>query len=144
MSRVPSYRVEEYSYQSYTEEGSRKFGQWLSNQDWLERRTQTSVDGKVSCLHDVFSKGMEHPLNGRLDAKKNRVSPSGWRTHCVISYGKEEDYSDALGGEVAGCHSRREFQLLYRKESRRVTRTYSRASSRILTEGTSTKRSSGC
>ena len=78
MSRVPDYRVEEYSYYQVNEEGSRKFGQWLVEQDWTGVTSVEAIDNKVEALHQLFQEGITHSFGFRTRKKKS--SEPVWMT----------------------------------------------------------------
>ena len=78
MSRVPEYRVEEYSYYHINQEGKNKFGKWLSGNDWRGVMTAGDVDAKVDKLHESFEKGISESFEYRTRKKKS--SEPVWMT----------------------------------------------------------------
>ena len=82
MPRVPSYRVEEYSYNHISEEGDRRFEAWIRNQDWsLIKNSGQHPDEQVEILHAVFKKGMDQAYPVKRRKKKDSEPP--WMTDWI-------------------------------------------------------------
>ena len=81
MPRVPDYRVEQYSYFHYTQEGNKRFGNWLAKQKWEGILLERDVHKKVSNLHDLFEKGTSESYEWKTRVKK--TSEPVWMTDSI-------------------------------------------------------------
>ena len=71
MSKVPEYKIEEYTYFHETPEGNSKFGTWLTKQDWAELLAAEDVDRKVEILHDLFNEATAYSYEWKVRKKKS-------------------------------------------------------------------------
>ena len=78
MPRVPSYSIEQYTYNHITEEGHNKFEDWLMRYDWAKITSSTDVDEAVGKLHEAFEEGVRQSYVTKTRKKKSSEPP--WMT----------------------------------------------------------------
>ena len=71
MQRVPSYSIQKYTYLHMTDEGHKRMGEWLKNEDWTAIKRASSTEEAVNILHEKFTKGQEMSYQRKTRTKKS-------------------------------------------------------------------------
>ena len=76
--RVPSYKINEYTYIRKNEESLKRFDDYLEQQDWRTVVEARTASDKVAALHAVIENGMascfEHKTSKRKTSEPSWVS----------------------------------------------------------------------
>ena len=80
MPRVPSYKIESYSYRHLTQDSHQLFGQWLGGVDWSPVLAEKDVDRSVEKLHAIYEEGLQTAYTLKSRTKKSSEPPwmSDW------------------------------------------------------------------
>ena len=78
MPRVPTYKIEKYSYRHLSEEAHLKFGKWLETIDWQPVLGTDSANEATAALHSIFEQGLETAYEYKT--RKKKTSEPEWMT----------------------------------------------------------------